>query len=524
MSKIDKIIIVGGGSSGWMTASILIKQFPNKEIIVIDPESGSPIGVGESTYDGIMDYIKYLEIDIKDFFKYTDASIKLAIQFSKFYNNKEGDRFIYPFGLADTSGTKWGLQDWLVKKYVEPNTLVQEYPESYFPAASLVKHKRFSENLNGTLGNFNSENYTALHFDALKFASWLKNRYAIPRGVKVFSSEIDNAFTNDLGIDYLLLKDGSKLSADLYVDCTGFKSLLLEGVLKEPFIDYTNVLPNNRAWATQIQYVEKEKELDCVTNCTALNNGWVWNIPLWSRIGTGYVYSDKYTTPENALLEFKNYLTSKDMTCPRTKEYVETLEFKDIEIKSGIHERLWVKNVVAIGLSAGFIEPLESNGLFTVHEFLFALVRSLLREKTSQWDIDMFNNKTRKVFDNFVDFIRLHYALSIRDDSEYWKDNFNRSYELSTHDINSLIYKIVESKTVSSDPPFFGGITWISSGMNYFMLDHVSSRLGEIRNHMDYSKELINFFDNLENKRMSWEYAALESKTMFQYLKDKYYQ
>ena len=158
MSKIDKIIIVGGGSSGWMSASMLIKAFPNKEIVVIDSEKRAPIGVGESTYDGILHFCKYLEIDMKDFFKYTDASIKLAIQFSKFYNNKSDDRFIYPFGGSDISNTLWGLQDWFIKKYLDKNLPVSDFAESYFPSAHLVKHNRFSENLDGSLGNFDSQN------------------------------------------------------------------------------------------------------------------------------------------------------------------------------------------------------------------------------------------------------------------------------------------------------------------------------------------------------------------------------
>jgi tryptophan halogenase len=523
MPEINKIIIVGGGSSGWMSASMLIKSFPNKEIIVIDNDKKPPIGVGESTYDGIIHFCKYLEIDMKDFFKHTDASIKIAIQFSKFYNNKNNDRFIYPFGRSDVSGTLWGLQDWFIKKYLNKKIPVSDFADSYFPSAHLVKHNRFSENLNGLLGNFDSENFIALHFDALKFASWLKEKYAIKRGVKVLTHELKSVEKDENGIKFLLLSNGDKISGDLYIDCTGFSSLLIEETLKEPFLDYTNVLPNNRAWATQIDYLDKEVELKGVTDCTALNNGWVWNIPLWSRIGTGYVYSDKYISPENALKEFKEHLMSDNVLIKRNSKYLDSIKYKDIKIKSGIHKRVWVKNVVAIGLSAGFIEPLESNGLFTVHEFLFELVRSMSREKTTQWEKDVFNIRTKEIFDDFVEFIRMHYSLSIREDSKYWKDNFNRNYNLEKNITNSHIKNTVDIKTKTFTPPYLGGLSWISTGMNYLLLDDISIMIGEIENKMDYKKDLVQYFNNLDNKKIIWEQEALTSPTMYEYLKKKYY-
>ena len=133
--------------------------------------------------------------------------------------------------------------------------------------------------------------------------------------------------------------------------------MLLEEALLEPFDDFSEMLPNNRAWATRIPYTDKEKEMEPYTNCTAIENGWVWNIPSWERIGTGYVYSDKHASPEQALEEFKNYLRSDKLTIPNPNRDVDSLEFKDVRFRTGIHKRTFVKNVVAIGLAAGFIEP-----------------------------------------------------------------------------------------------------------------------------------------------------------------------
>jgi tryptophan halogenase len=525
--KIEKICIVGGGSAGWMTAAALIKFFPEKDITLIESPNTPPIGVGESTYEGIRFFCELLGINNDDFFSYTDASIKIGICFSKFYKEDCEDTFIYPFGPAFIEGTYWGLEDWLIKKSIYPETPNSQYAESYFPQAQLAKYGRFSENKNGEFERFRPNLDTALHFDAIKFGKWLKNNFCLPKNVKNIEKEIIDIELNTEGISYLILDDGQKIYADLFVDCTGFKSLLIGKTLKEKFVSYEHILPNNRAWATRIPYLDKEKELKPVTTCTALKNGWTWDIPLWSRLGSGYVYSDKYIDKEKALLEFKQYLMSENMTVPRSYDEVESLEFLDISMRVGIHERTWVKNVVAIGLSAGFIEPLESNGLFTVHEFLYQLIRSMLREEVTGWDIEIYNKKTQEIYDNFVNFIRIHYSLSVRKDSNYWLDNMNRSNYLDKDNLLSKNLDHIEflstAKTQSFKVPNYGGIPWISTGMNYPILDTVSIKHGELKNGMNYKNDLDLYFRELDNKISIWKENALNSPTLYEYLKNKYH-
>jgi tryptophan halogenase len=530
--KSDNIAIVGGGSAGWMTAAILIKSFPEKNITLIESPRIPKIGVGESTYDGINYYLEYLGIDRESFFSETDASIKLGLEFVNFYKN-EGESFIYPFGLAYTEETLWGMQDWMVRKYCYPETPNTDFAESYFPVSFMIKHNTFNENADRSLPNFNPKLHTALHFDALKFSLWLRDRYCIPRGVKHILSEVSEVSVDKKNkkIDYIRLEDGSSVKADLYIDCTGFKSLLLEGAMEEPFISYNNILPNNRAWATQIPYQNKDLELETTTRCTAIESGWVWNIPLYSRIGAGYVYSDRHTSKEKALDEFKKYLCSDLMKVPRSEEEVNNFQFKDIEMKVGIHENIWVGNVVAIGLSAGFIEPLESNGLFTVHDFLFELVRSLSRDSVSSWDIHSFNEKTRYIFEGFVEFIKLHYALSIRDDTEYWADNMKAAYSfdrLSAKNIEAAtLFQMFEQKTKTYEPHpnggFLTGAACISTGMDYRILDSISSRIGELKYGVEYKDVLDEYFDRLDQKKNSWESVAKNSPSLKEYLSKKYY-
>lgn len=525
-NNISNIAVVGGGSAGWMTAAALVKFFPEKKITVIESPNTPPIGVGESTYEGIRFFCRLLEIDEKDFFVETDASIKVGISFSNFYE-ENSPLFLYPFGRPFLDGTHWGLEDWLIKKTIYPETPMSQFAESYFPQAQLIKHNRFSDNKNNEFQRFRPDLDTALHFDAIKFGQWLKNNYCLTKGVVLIEKEITKIEVDDKGIKELILSDNSKTEYDLYIDCTGFKSLLIGKTLNENFISYNDILPNNRAWATRIEYVDKEKELRPVTTCTALKNGWTWDIPLWSRLGAGYVYSDKYTTKEEALQEFKNYLKSEKIVIPRTQEQVDDLNFIDISMRVGIYEKVWVKNVVAIGLSAGFIEPLESNGLFTVHEFIYQLIKSLLRGKVTQWDIDVYNKRCHEIYDEFVNFIRIHYSLSNRSDSEYWIDNFNRSNYFNKESVISKnldhIQLLFDSKNKTFRVPEYGGTVWIAAGMNYPILDIVSIKHGELKNGMNYKNDLDSYFRELDYKIEIWEKNALSSPTLLKYLKEKYH-
>lgn len=526
IKPLNSIVIVGGGSAGWMTAAMLIKAFPEKQITLIESPNVPIVGVGESTLAHINDYVQFLEIDEADFMSFTDASLKMSIKFTDFYEKDYGS-FHYPFGEPVLEDTMDGLQDWFYKKALYPETPVEDFCRSYFPVMALIEENKFSLNEHKGFNNFDPTFHAAYHFDATKFGSWLRERYAKPRGVGHISAEVKEVIVGDKGVSFLILEDGSHISADLFIDCTGFKSMLLAGALKEPFTSYADMLPNNRAWATRIPYKDKEKELEPFTNCTAIGNGWVWNIPLWSRIGTGYVYSDKYTSPELAKEEFKKHLMSNKMICPRTKEEVDALEFKDVPMRVGIHERTWVKNVVAIGLSAGFIEPLESNGLFSVHEFLFKLIKTLQRPAVTKWDVDVYNASTLNIFRNFAEFVALHYALSIRNDTPYWVANSKRTYSpgLDSLEPQSFqgFYDLQHTKMFTNKAHPNAGITRIAVGMNYPLLDRISQRQHEIRDKVDHKVAMASWFETLDKKKAYWQKLAKDEPTLYEYLKNTIY-
>ena len=522
IKNFKKIVIVGGGSAGWMTAGMLIKFFPNHDISVIESPDHPTVGVGESTLLGIRNYCAYLGIDEKDFMSKTDASYKMSIKFTDFYEKDSGG-FHYPFGSPELSDTVQGIEDWFFKKALYPDLSNETFARYYYPSAALYENSKFSLNKSKKFGSFNPKKHTAFHFDATKFGIWLKENYCLPRGVKLISSTVIDIKTSEKGIESLILSNGENISSDLFIDCTGWKSLLLAGALGEEFISYSHMLPNNRAWATRIPYKDKDKELEPYTNCTALGNGWVWNIPVWSRIGTGYVYSDKYISPEDAKEEFKQHLMSDKMICPRTREEVDSYEYKDISMRVGIHKRLFVKNVVAIGLSAGFIEPLESNGLFSVHVFLDRLVKILSSGSVNQFDRDVYNAACRNVFQNFAEFVAMHYAFSKRNDTEYWRENNDRVYDSNLPDLVPSMAvgfnNYYTNKMWQADIDPTAGLVWIATGMNHPIIDVLNQRNIEFIEDVSTIEKYAGLFSRREQAQLNWWRDAEKEITLHQFLK-----
>ena len=435
------IVIVGGGSAGWMSAATLISQLPDVKVTLVESPNVPTIGVGESTINGLIKWMRLLGIDSDDVVKYTKGSYKLGIKFENFHKNGDGG-FFYPFGYN-------AINDQTINEWIKNPK--ESFADSMFVNMAFIRRNKFVRSKN------ESESHYALHFDAVKFAEWLREVYCRNKVTHVLS-EVKSVQTDESGITSIELENGMSIGADLFLDCTGFKSLLLGQTLHEPFESYKDILPNNKAWAVQIPYKDKKKQLVNYTNCTALGNGWVWRVPLWNRIGSGYVYSDEFTTDEEALDEFKNHLKSIGVQA-------DDFEYRKLDMKTGSYERIWVKNVVAIGLSAGFIEPLESTGLWTVHQFLIHLVYTLKRGSYNQMDRDIFNEHTRKDMHFWLEFVALHYILSERRDTPYWKRIAEKTYKSKYTDLPFSIASQYRMKDSQFD---FAGIPCIFYGMNWF--------------------------------------------------------
>ena len=306
-----------------------------------------------------------------------------------------------------------------------PKTPRTEFPKVFMNTIEMIDSNKLTFNKHNELEGFSFKNHLAYQFDAGLFGNFVKEKYAIPRGVKYVFDDIIDHSKSKRGYMTKLIGKKSTYEADLFIDCTGFKSMLLEKAMGVNFNSYKDTLLSDKAIATKLPYSDKNKEMETATNATTLSSGWVWNIPLWNRIGTGYVYSSKFQTPKEAEDEFREFLRNhRDV--PKG-DLVDELEFTHLDIKAGVHDVSMVKNVVAVGLSNGFIEPLESTGLILTYETIKKLLQ-LFNSRVdregivfNKFDVDIFNKDNKSLMDGFKEFITLHYALSERDDTPYWK-------------------------------------------------------------------------------------------------------
>lgn len=418
---IKKVVIVGGGSSGWMTASALAKLCPHLDISLVESETTPTVGVGESTLGFINRFLQLLDLKDEEWMPACSATYKNSIQFTNFREGK-GEVFQYPFvnGYDASFQSEAGLSTWSELSTLYPDEFP---PETFaeFNALSntmLVKHNRECKG-DEQLFHFNYDTDTAYHMDAQKFGQYLKEKVAIPNGVKHYYGNItDYKDTKKGQIQTLYTSEGQAFGADLFIDCTGFQSLLLEKIMGALFVPFKDRLANDKAWAVRLPYTDRKNQMHNVTDCHALDNGWVWNIPLWDRIGTGYVYSSRFVTEQNALKEFKEHLRQH-----HDPEYIDDAKFFQVNIRHGKRTRAWVGNVVGIGLSYGFVEPLESTGLLTTHENVINLCELLNKRNgyVARTEREMFNKVCDDVIYNFRDFVSMHYAMSMRTDTPYWK-------------------------------------------------------------------------------------------------------
>ena len=480
--NVKSITIVGGGSSGWMTAAGIARMLPNIKLTLVESPTIPIIGVGESTIGHINQFLTMLDIKDEDWMPHCNATYKTSIKFIDFRENpqEQPHTFHYPFGIFDITDKPRGPMEWFLAKAADPTIDPKNFAEFYHDAILMTDANKLTKNEDFKIRGFNFKQDTAYHIDATLFGMWLRDNLCLPTGMRhVVDTVTDIVQREDGSIEKIGTEANGYLEADLFIDCTGFKSLLLDQTLKTPFISFHDTLLNDRAVATVIPYIDKEQEMENYTSCTAIECGWVWNIPLWHRIGTGYVYSSKYATEAEAEAQLRRHLASNRMIFPDAQR-AEECEVRHIKIRHGVHERAWVKNVVGIGLANGFIEPLESTGLMLTHEGIVKLVSTLLMRDghVSNYDVDLFNYGFQEQIMGFKDFISQHYALSRRNDTPYWKEvSGTVSYSRTTSSITNLS-GLPNGAQSSSDLGMrlhrirkfdsnMGGIIYIAAGMGY---------------------------------------------------------
>ena len=403
-NAIENVVIVGGGTAGWVTAALLNRILGKViNITLVESDQIGTVGVGEATIPPIITINNALGIAEKEFLQATKGTIKLGIEFENW--KTQGDSYMHAFGGI---GKNFPFSDfyhyWLKAKELGDTSDFWDFSLNYQAA----KHNKFSKaaKIEGT--NMPGLTY-AYHFDAGLYAQFLRklcenNGVTRIEGlVEAVDVDDDNGF-----ISGIKLKDGNTITGDLFIDCTGLAALLIEKTLNTGYEDWSHWLPCDRAMAVPC---ESTSPISPFTRSIAHSSGWQWRIPLQHRTGNGIVYSSKHMSDEQAKEVLLNNLDGKPLAEPKV-----------IPFRTGRRRKQWHKNVVSIGLSSGFLEPLESTSIHLIQTAAIRLIKLFPHQGINQIEVDEFNHQAKIEIERIRDFIILHYKVNERNDSKFWKD------------------------------------------------------------------------------------------------------
>jgi len=461
------IVIVGGGTAGWITALITAVRHANHSITIIDSSQIGIIGVGESTTGFITDVLtnQFAELgcDINDFIKETGATLKYGIKHKGWTNNLD-EHYIGPI---DGSWTGTSVPDpffnWGVEKLDHYNLL------STTRCGYWIKHN--VSNFNASTKTFDPLTH-AMHVDANLVGKYfkkltLKNKNAVHVDQEVTQVNLDHITGN---IKNLILKNGTQVDGDFFIDCSGFHKILMK-YLPAKWISYQKNLPLNTAMPFLLEYEENEMPVP-YTTAWAQKNGWMWQIPMMDRKGNGYNFCDAFTTPDKAVEEIETTLGRK----------INSLRI--IKFDTGRQESSWVKNCLAIGLSSAFVEPLEATSIHSsivqARVFAYEYLKPTLEETLNPGSVNIHNQRMGKMYDDVKDFLVMHY-MGGRSDSEFWK--YISSGATQTDFVSNLL-QMVKTKvpTVNDFPVYFGSAGWplysyVMAGLHLISKDVASKEL-----------------------------------------------
>lgn len=417
---IEHVVVVGGGSSGWLSAAYLTRMFGREtaqrmRISLVESQDIGIIGVGEATIPSLRGTLHKMEIPEREFMVKSNGTFKLGIKFQNWRVSKEedpNDVFMNPFGSLPLAYDIEAASYWLKDHYVDSGG---NFPDPF--ANSFTMQLALCDAFKAPKGR-GTQDYQriagyAYHMDAILFGRYLRE-VATARGVHHCVDNVTEVVRDENGyIDHLKLEKHGSIKGDLYLDCTGFRSLLLQHALGESFISYGDSLLCDRAVAIPVPWPGEPTELTNYTMATALDAGWSWDIPLYSRQGRGYVYSSRHAAPDDAETEFRRFIGDEEGKHPA----------RHLKMKVGRAQRFWVKNCIAVGLSGGFIEPLESTGIYMVEAGMRELSQYFPDRSFHPLLQRRYNEDMAETYDTTRDFIVFHYMNTQREDTPFWRDN-----------------------------------------------------------------------------------------------------
>jgi tryptophan halogenase len=401
---ISNIVILGGGSSGWMAAAALARVLRGRycNIRLIESDDISTVGVGEATVPHLQIFNRMLGLEEADFVRMTQGTFKLGIQFCNW--SRIGDNYFHGFGEIgkDMDALRFHHY-WLKMRAMGSADNLDDYTLGSVAAARGKFMHPVSEK-NSPLADFSY----AFHFDAGLYGRYLRN-YAEARGVIRTEGKVIQTLLRDDGfIDALVMESGEKIAGDFFIDCSGFKGQLIEQALNTGYEDWSHWLPCDRAWAVASQASDSPVPY---TRAIAHAVGWQWRIPLQHRTGNGYVFASRYIDETAARAVLLDNLDTKPEGEPRLLSFT-----------TGRRKQSWNKNCLALGLASGFMEPLESTSIYLVQSALARLVTLFPSKAFHQQDIDEYNRQTNFESEKIRDFLILHYCATERSDSPFWND------------------------------------------------------------------------------------------------------
>ncbi|MDA8660119.1 tryptophan 7-halogenase [Luminiphilus sp.] len=395
--KIKHVVIAGGGTAGWMAAAAVAKLLGKTvKVSLVESEEIGTVGVGEATIPTLLTLHELLKIKEQDFISAVGGTFKLGISFENWHD--VGKDYIHSFGYTGKDCWAAGFQHfWLKGKELGISKEFGEYCNEWAAA----KQNRFAVLPNQNL------NY-AYHFDSSRYAAFLR-KIAEEHGAVRIEGKIEAVQQHEQTgfITGLRLEDGQQIEGDFFVDCTGFRGLLIEQTLHAGYDDWQHWLPCDSALAVQTENVQPPIPY---TRSIAHEAGWQWRIPLQHRTGNGMVYCSKFWSRDEAEAKLRGNLEGELVTDPRP-----------IKFQTGTRRRHWVKNCVAVGLSSGFMEPLESTSIHLIQRSIVRFMQMFPSDGVRQPDIDEFNNQMKFEIENIRDFIILHYHVTNRTDTPFWR-------------------------------------------------------------------------------------------------------
>lgn len=442
-NRIKSIVIVGGGSAGWMTAAALSKVLGTDyaSITLVESDAIGIVGVGEATIPQMATYNRMLGIDEDEFMRRTKGSFKLGIEFVNW--GRIGHRYMHPFGKFGVNMEGLSFHAFWLR--LQKEGLAADL-DDYSLNATAAKANKFLRPFDA--GNSPlSEIAYAFHFDAGLYALYLRS-LAEQKGVVRREGMITQVHQRpeDGFIEAVELEDGTRIEGELFIDCTGFRGLLIEETLKTGYEDWSEWLPCNRAMVVPCASVEA---MTPYTRSTAHSAGWQWRIPLQHRTGNGHVYCSDYMSDDEATAILLDHIDGEALADPRL-----------VKFTTGQRKKYWNRNVVAIGLSSGFMEPLESTSIWMIQNGISRLLANFPGQEFAQVDMDRYNRILRRESEWIRDFLILHYVATERDDSPFW--NYCRNLDIPERLTEKMRIYDNNGRTFREGEELFNDTSWFA--------------------------------------------------------------